>query len=44
MLVAGVILLAAVLLSIPFVELKVAEATRGLPTSPPTAEEMAQAE
>ena len=41
---AGIILLAAVLLSIPFVKLRVADATHRLPTSPPTAEELAQAE
>lgn len=41
---AGIFLLAATLLAVPFVKLRVADATHKLPTSPPTAEEMAQAE
>ena len=41
---AGVILLAATILAVPYMKLKVAEATHGLPVSPPTAEELAQAE
>jgi len=44
MLAVGVIMLIATILAIPYVKLKVAEATHGLPVSPPTAEELAQAE
>ena len=41
---AGIALLVGIILAIPYVKLKVADATHRLPVSTPSAEEMAQAE